>query len=219
MKFASTFIGFILLISSAQAGVSDRANLIQSSLFGGRMDINAAAKPGVAGLRNLKMALPGVLYRAGGPGGKVELKRSTLENLCKEGFSLAVYLYDENFSGTQTVNCTTKFGTQNTLRYENMDYLSESGKRKLMREVQNVIENSSKGPIVVHCWNGYHASGEIAANALVQFCRNWTPSSASTYWKANQNGSPGLKRLLKFQGFSEIGISSELERALCPSAP
>jgi hypothetical protein len=167
----------------------------------------------IAGVRNVKSVLSGVLYRGGGPGGMVPIGSSGLRALCEAGFGKAIYLYTEGFSGARTVSCTGPNGEPNAIRYETADYLSE--KRAILSDVRSRIMDATKGPVLVHCWNGYHASGEIAAVALIQFC-GYAAADAKSYWMRNQVGARMISRVSRFREMPDLRVSSALETAICP---
>jgi len=73
-----------------------------------------------------------------------------LTNLCKEGFSNAIYLYGKNFSTAQKLI----IAEQDTLHYIQNSAMHSTTQRELMRMVQARIENPSLGPLYLHCWNG-----------------------------------------------------------------
>jgi hypothetical protein len=94
-----------------------------------------------------------------------------LKGLCEAGFSLAVYGYTEGFHGTQQIRCTNSIsGEQNTLTYIAGGASRLAFEQDVMSQIQTVVGNPNAGPVFVHCWNGDHASGELASFALRQFC-------------------------------------------------
>jgi hypothetical protein len=148
-------------------------------------------------------------------GGRMALGDAGLQALCENGFDKALYLYPERYSGPRTVSCTGPDGKPNSLRYELANYFSNSDKRAILADIRARIQDSSRGPLVVHCWNGFHASGEIAAVALMQFC-GYGASKAEAYWMRNQKGAKLISRIAKFSEIPDLRITSELESAICP---
>lgn len=172
----------------------------------------------VEGVRNLKPVLTDAFYRGGGPGGRVDLSRSALESLCREGFTSAVYLYSTNFKGTQSVDCTMTNGRFNRIVYEYVPY--RDGRRQILEKAYQHVMNPGLGRMFVHCWNGRHAAGEIAAIALKQFC-GYSSSQAVDYWLAHA-GSDGRKysKIIKqeipnFQPYSDLQISRSVQSRVC----
>ncbi len=170
----------------------------------------------IVGVRNVKTVLPGVLYRAGGPGGQRDLTDAGLKALCEAGFAKAFYLYPQGFRGERTISCTGPDGKENSIRYVQEGYLTAAEKQKVLGDIYSRVSDPSAGPALVHCWNGYHASGEIAAVSLVQFC-NMPHATAAQYWMRNQNGAKMISRISKFSEFPELRLSSDLQTAVCPN--
>lgn len=175
---------------------------------------------GLKGVRNVKPVMDGVLYRGGSGGGKTPLSQSALMSLCEAGFSLAIYLYPDGFT-PKTVHCTTTDGKANSLDYVQHGFRPQNERKIVMGEIYDIIDKN-KGPAFVHCWNGSHASGEIAAIALMQFCGE-DGEQAGNYWAANIHdkgnlknyGSIYRKHIPAFKPFSEFQISSEIKSQIC----
>jgi hypothetical protein len=167
------------------------------------------------GVRNIKTVLPGVLYRGGGPGGKVPISESGLRKLCEAGFEKTYYLYPTGFNGPRTVNCTGPDGIPNRMEYVRSGFVENSDKLRILEEVRRRVLNPEAGPVFVHCWNGYHASGEIAAVAYVQFC-GFTVKEAQAYWMKNQTSAPMNTRIAKYVETVSLRITSDLQSVLCP---
>ena len=134
-------------------------------------------QPGVSfhGIRDYREVMPGVLYRGGANNGRNPLKQAQLDALCEAGIGTADYLYRTGFSGPSTIHCSKG----------SLEYLYESwegtGRAAVHQQIYNTIKNKGK-PVFVHCWNGIHATGAVAATALMQFC-NLSPQKAVQYWK------------------------------------
>lgn len=163
----------------------------------------------VEGLKDFRVVIPGVLYRGGNSGGGQQpLKAHGLKSLCDKGFSEAVYMYPNNFSERTATNaCGLKykvFGT--SIKDQKAIY-------NFLAQVKNVID-TGKGPLYVHCWNGWHASGEMAAYALMQFC-GLNGEQAQKYWFSNvPNGV--VTRIRNFKTFEDLKISSDQQSRICP---
>jgi hypothetical protein len=204
------------------------------------------------GLRNLRVVLHGVLYRGGANNfyhrtnprdNSNPLPQDGLENLCTESFGEAVYLYEKNFV-PQTLMCTSRTGNANSLRYSQVSVIgtpingnpnqlfddafesqvSGSGVGEILRRVHKCATAVGACPIYTHCWNGWHASGLVAAVALRQFC-DFTADEAVQYWidgtDSPQNSNyPALKASLReFIPIPEYKISHELQNKICPANP
>lgn len=184
------------------------------------------------GTRNFRVVLNGVLYRGGGnnhkhrtnPRNNVNpLQDDALENLCKEGFTTAVYTYKAGFDKAPTsVTCDSFRDSNNRLDYVHYDPLKGDGLYPIMKAVHRTIESPKRnGPVYVHCWNGWHASGLVAAVALRQFC-DIDAETAVAYWTRTQNSDPAkyagvLKRIRAFVPFQDLTISADDKRAICPA--
>lgn len=162
------------------------------------------------GLREMKPVLDGVLYRGGGPGGKVALNEGILTALCEAGFTDAGYLYPDNFRGRQTLNCAGRGGN---ITYDRYGFLGARGAETFLRKIHELIKNGGK--MFVHCWNGWHASGEVAAYALVQFC-DFTPQEAAQYWQENVGDGARISRIGKFTKIPGLDITGSEKARICP---
>jgi hypothetical protein len=209
----------LLLCTSAYAdggGAEARAHFFNSVLQAPSGDWwNTAIGRKIPGARNIKTVLPGVLYRGGGPGGKVPLSHAALVALCEAGFAKAYYLYATGFPGAKTVKCTGPDGKPNRLSYAQSGFITNPEKYIILRDAYERIQDENAGPIFVHCWNGYHASGEIAAVALMQYC-GYSVKQAQDYWMKNQYGAPMCTRIVKYAELPELRITSDLQSVLCP---
>lgn len=195
------------LISILTLLIAFTANAQQVSL-NDLMKNTEATHEKVAGLRNYRVVIPGVLYRGGNlSGGQLPLNETGLKSLADKGFSAAVYMYPYSWEKRPTAT--------HGVEYTNFgpDTRSRPHVKKFLEKVKDIIENK-KGPMYVHCWNGWHASGEMASYALIQFC-GMTPQQAQAYWFANvPNGK--ILRIQKFQLFDDLKISAEDASRICP---
>jgi hypothetical protein len=173
----------------------------------------------IAGTRHLMTVLPGVLYRGGGAHGQHPLTSGALQELCKAGFSLAVYAYTVGYSNPGVISCTDREGNPNQLRYIAGGANTPEFKVTFLKAVQDVISNPNAGPIFEHCWNGDHASGELAAVALRQFC-GWSGKEATDYW-LRHSGSirQPISRIGKFQPLGGLSIPGNEVGVLCAQQP
>lgn len=172
------------------------------------MTNSEATQEQVTGLKNYRVVIPGVLYRGGNSSsGPVPLNEIGLKSLKAKNFSAAVYMYphswDKKPRNSKGIDYTS-FGP---------DTRSRPHVKNFLTKVKDIIENK-RGPMYVHCWNGWHASGEMAAYALMQFC-GMTGQQAQQYWFANvPNGK--ILRIQKFQIFDDLKISAEDASRICP---
>ncbi len=167
--------------------------------------------------RELRTVIPGVLYRGGGPGGTKPLPQEALQSLCEAGFSVAVYGYTQGFTNGAPTTCTNKLtGAQNSLDYIAVEANEDSAKKTVMGRVYETLQDATKGPVFVHCWNGFHASGELAAIGLRQICPSiWDGDKASKYWLRNADGAPMISRIKKFTPYPQFDVPSDYQQALC----
>jgi hypothetical protein len=161
------------------------------------------------GLRNLRAVLPGVVYRSGGNNAYRDLYKEKprknknplppegLTNLCREGFSTAIYLYSTNYSpADSSTMCKVRpdiplAQPSNTLSY--LDKLPLTGGDPVIHDILKMVHAKLTGatdpqPMLVHCWNGFHASGITSALILRQFC-GVNGDDAVAYWNCNTDGN------------------------------
>ncbi|AFY00489.1 hypothetical protein [Bdellovibrio bacteriovorus] len=179
------------------------------------------------GTRNFRVVLHGVLYRGGANNKYFDPPRSNtnplpttgLNNLCKEDFSAAVYLYSENFAtAPKSVKCQNTSHQDQTLAYK--QYAAAGENEKILAMVYDRIKGKSNGPIYAHCWNGWHSSGLISGMVLKQFC-GWSNEKVDAYWMQNTDGNnQGFetirKRLRDFKPLVKFSITAEERSLICP---
>lgn len=183
------------------------------------------------GLRNVRPVLKGIVYRGGGNnyyhrsqkrGNENPLPEDGLQNLCEEGFSQSIYLYRRNFfTASSKKNCTDFNEEETTLDYLQKDYNSGEDIREIIEIVYKNIVQKYEGPIYIHCWNGWHASGYVSAVLLKQFC-GYTSEEAVEYWDLATDGvnkAPGYEEIREqirfFEPYPEYKISEEWQEKVC----
>ena len=183
------------------------------------------------GVRNFRAVLNGVVYRGGANNvynkyGKRDnrnpLPNVGLENLCKEGFSNAVYLYSTNFDkAPKSWSCDSFHAKNAKLTYAQTSPYNATGIKSMFTKIMTTIQNPKVGPTYLHCWNGWHASGLISALILRQFC-NYTGDQAVAYWDLNTDGSntdPAFKKIRQqirdFKAYPEFKIDAATQAAIC----
>ncbi len=186
------------------------------------------------GNRNLRAVLNGVYYRGGANNyyhrtnkrnNMNPMPNDGLQNLCEEGFGKAIYLYQENYStAPKSVSCKNYRSEDNQLKYDQSTILKYNLEdlRAIHAQILDHIRNPRLGPILAHCWNGWHASGYVAATALKQFC-GFTAEQAVKYWDLNTDGNNKesryeslRKRIRAFEPDSRFQISEEEQKKICP---
>lgn len=184
------------------------------------------------GTRNFRAVLFGVLYRGGANNyyhrtdardNRNPLPNDGLENLCQEGFSNAIYLYPNNYStAPSSVTCTNLHGGAGHLAYSQISTYNDKSIRAILDLVYGAMNGAASGPLYVHCWNGWHASGLISALSLKQFC-GWDGKKAVDYWEKNTDGSysspafTNLKKdILNFKPYKDLLIPQDWQNRICP---
>lgn len=177
------------------------------------------------GTRNFRCILKGVAYRGGGNNyyhktakrdNHNPLPPDGLQNLADEGFSAAVYLYSKNWdTAPESVKSEE---TGNTMHYYNNTLPNRKSEKELLALVYDIIKNPEKGPIYLHCWNGWHQSGYAAAICLMQFA-GYSNEEAVKYWRENADGGTKgydhiIKKIRNFKTFPEFEISDEERRLI-----
>lgn len=172
-------------------------------------------------IKDFQTTISGILYR-GGSRGQNPLSETQLKHLCEEGVGHAIYTYDTGFKKAPARTCTMKDGRPGKIEYSYFRFLDKKGIEDSMRAIHNSIVNPAVGSTFVHCWNGWHASGEIAAMALKQFC-DYSNAQATEYWKTNI-GDKGnlpkygrvLSRIENFHPIPSLKLSLKEQAAICP---
>jgi hypothetical protein len=172
-------------------------------------------------IKDFQTTISGILYR-GGSRGANPLSEAQLKHLCEEGVGHAIYTYDTGFQKAPARTCNMKDGRPGKIEYSYFRFLDKKGIEDSMQAIHNSIVNPAAGSTFVHCWNGWHASGEIAAMALKQFC-DYSDTQAKEYWKANI-GDKGnlpkygrvLTRIENFQPIPSLKLNLKQQAQICP---
>lgn len=184
------------------------------------------------GVRNFRAVLPGLVYRGGANNFyNKNLKRPNqnplpdagLANLCQEGFGKAVYLYSTNYNtAPPQLNCSSIRGGTSQIEYLQHSALRPAQAQQILNLVSEVIQGRTSGPIYLHCWNGWHASGLISALILRQFC-SFTPTQALSYWERNTDGNNGStynsirEQIRNFTSDPDLEVSPSVQAQICPN--
>ena len=187
------------------------------------------------GTRNMRPILHGVAYRGGANNyfHKTNKRKNSnplpddgIDNLCKEGFSHSIYLYRTNWESAPPADtCKCVNSSKNIMQYDQFDYFDDEHVYKMLEIVYKSAIDSTLGPVYLHCWNGWHASGFISAIILKQFC-GMSDLDAVTYWDLGTDGANGSprynkirERIRKFKPYSEFLLYDSLQNAICPPMP
>ncbi|MES2855350.1 MAG: hypothetical protein V4692_05785 [Bdellovibrionota bacterium] len=182
------------------------------------------------GVRNFRVVLHGIYYR-GGANNKFNrtqprdnmnpLPKEGLQNLCKQGFSDALYLYPENFETAKTsTSCRNLDDAKSKISYSHSPGLKTGDEPILLKRIYDHIKGVRRGPIYAHCWNGWHASGYVAAISLKQFC-GYSDSKAEDYWVRNTDGNQAgyekiRERIRAFKPISTMRTTKAERELICP---
>ena len=187
------------------------------------------------GTRNMRPILHGVAYRGGSNNyfhktakrkNQNPIPQDGMDNLCEEGFSKGVYLYRANFDNSKLgCNCDAVNNTTNEFTYHQYDYFDDKHVYEMLKLVYESAVNEHEGPVYLHCWNGWHASGFISAVILKQFC-GMSDLDAVNYWDLGTDGantSPRFQkvrdRIKNFKPYDEFLITDELGNRICAPMP
>jgi protein-tyrosine phosphatase len=198
-------------------------------LYTKKVDNQGKGYEALSELRNFRVVLYGVLYRSGANNvyntkhkrdNENPLSNQGLKDLCQQNFSKAFYLYKRNFDQAEKdLTCETKDQQTNHFEYQQLSALEPKNEKTFLTTIYRTIEKPGK-PVLVHCWNGWHASGLISTLALRQFCQ-FSDKEGVEYWIKNTDGnSKGYekikKRIRSFKPYKELKISDETRRKICP---
>lgn len=187
------------------------------------------------GTRNLRTILHGVAYRGGANNyfhktakrhNHNPLPDDGIRNLCNEGFSASIYLYRQNFDSAPSKDtCGCVNGGWNEHKYYQFDYNDQNHIYEMLKLVYESATNDSIGPVYLHCWNGWHASGLLSALSLRQFC-GFDKWEAINYWDLGTDGANNspryqvIREMIKnFEPYPDLMITDELGNRICPPMP
>jgi len=179
------------------------------------------------GTRNFRVILHGVAYRGGGNNyyhrtdkrnNKNPLPMDGLTNLLENDFSTSVYLYTVNFETSPPYLVDEKDG--DSLMYYQLGGNTDSELDSILMFTYNAIMNKEVGPVYLHCWNGWHQSGFVAAVLLKQFCEYDNVKSVHYWEDCADNWTRGYDRIRNaikdFEPKEKYKISNEVRDAICP---
>ena len=176
---------------------------------------NDIMRPGVTfhGIRDYRLVMQGVLYRGGANNGRNPLNQNELDALCEEGMGTAYYLYSTGFHGPSVIHCA-----KGNLSYKYQGWQGK-GRAAVHQAIYDTIKSKGK-PVFVHCWNGIHATGAVAATALVQFC-GISAKQAVDYWKVGIAPKVQYQSVIQdiqhFRSNPNLELTPEERAAYCPS--
>ena len=182
---------------------------------------------GLYGTRNFRAILHGVAYRGGGNNyyhrtnkrnNKNPLPIDGLTNLLKNDFSTSVYLYTVNFETSPSYLVDEKDG--DSLMYYQLGGNTAEELDSILMFTYKAIMNKEVGPVYLHCWNGWHQSGFVAAVLLKQFCEYDNIKSVHYWEDCADNWTKGYDRIRNairdFQPIEKYNIPKEISDVICP---
>ena len=122
-------------------------------------------------VRNLKEVISGAFARSGTTHQK-PFDDAALVGLCNQGYSLAVYVYAGGRNAEVTCGGGRKLTYLNITRWQDAN--------NILSRADSVLQNGDK--VLVHCWNGIHASKYVAAAALNRYC-GFSGEQAAAYFR------------------------------------
>jgi hypothetical protein len=184
------------------------------------------------GTRNFRYVLRNVVFRGGANNqmhrtsprdNRNPLPVDGLKNLCAEGFGTAVYLYSRNYSSAPSeVKCRRTGAGDGRLAYLRLSPVSRTELRRILETIHAaILKPDEVGPVYLHCWNGWHASGLASAVALRQFC-GLDADTAVQYWERNTDGhnkeDAGFREQIRdFAPYRDLDIPTARRRDVCPT--
>ena len=167
------------------------------------------------GIRDYREVMPGALYRGGANNGHAPLTTAQLDALCDAGMGTAIYLYATGFRGPATVHCARG----------SLEYIYEGweggGRAAVHRQIYDTIKQGGP-PVFIHCWNGIHATGAVAATALMQFC-GLSAGQAVAYWKVGIAPAVQypkvIQSIMAFHADPQLTLTPEERARYCPTLP
>jgi len=180
------------------------------------------------GVRNLRPVLKGVMYRSGANNlyspymnrdNSNPLPLQSLINIWEAGFTNIYYLYSTNFDKEYPADFREVLDKMD-IHYRFLGPKVDSSRYAILKDVYTTIQHPEHGPVLTHCWNGWHMSGLISACALMQFC-DFTNQKALAYWTAgtdkNDKGYETIKSIiLQYRPYPDLIISDEQKKRICP---
>ena len=104
----------------------------------------------------------------------------------------------------------------------NLDYSYEGwegrGRMIVHQHIYDTIKSKGK-PVFIHCWYGIHATGAVAATALMQFC-GISSKQAVEYWRvgvAPKLQYPSvIQSIMSFKPDPKLQLTPEEQTTYCP---
>jgi hypothetical protein len=134
-------------------------------------------------------------------------------------------LYATNYSSApHEIDCTSTIdGSKAHLSYKQYNPTSTAGQKAILDAAYKAIQHPETGPIYLHCWTGWHASGLASAIVLRQFC-GMDATTAVKYWDLNTDGAPVdssytaiRDRIRTFVPKAGYEISDAVKSEICPT--
>lgn len=177
-------------------------------------------------LPRLRVVLRGALYRSGSP------SEGAIEQLCRNRWQRVYSLYGDRTTmrgprnpamierGVDERRCAARDGGEHALAWQ--PALAAARNRTLplvFRDVITAVREPARGPVLIHCWNGLHSAGMIAAMALRQFC-GLSGEDGAAYWLATTSHATAypymVEHIRDFRPLPGFSLTPEERRRVCP---
>ena len=127
---------------------------------------------------------------------------------------------DESICSTAEKGTLPNGSKSNTLKYLQISGNSDKEKRQIFSLIVDIANGKIKGPIYLHCWNGWHQSGYISSVILRQFC-DITAEQAFDYWMKNTDGvNKGYEnvkaKVKEFKPLPGYSLPEDVKKEACP---
>jgi hypothetical protein len=122
--------------------------------------------------------------------------------------------YDEH-------RCTLPTGEVRTLPWIASPSSRQRNLPGLLRDVLESAARPDRGPILIHCWNGLHYAGMVAALVLRQLCGFSTEEAEAYWWATTRQGADYphvIRRIRRFHPLPGFALTDEQRQRLCPAA-
>jgi LysM repeat protein len=174
------------------------------------------------GCRNVRVVLKNLVYRGGNnnPLSVMNpLTLGTISDLNNLGFNDIRYLYSKNFTKYYPIERLDSLKNSG-INYTCMSRLDSTNVFNFFTTVHQKVNANSDSMIYLHCWNGWHQSGWIAALTLIQFC-DLDNQTAISYWASNTDknyvGYDRVKKGIKeFKPFPNLFFTEQQKKDYCP---
>ena len=154
--------------------------------------IAVIASSASATIKDRQTLLGGTVIRAG-VAHTTELSDGELDSLCNEGVTKAYYLYPG-------ANARTRSCGKGSISYRSITWTDTT---PILQSINSALGNGTK--VFIHCHNGAHATGYVAAIAMRQFCGFDGDQAMKYFDKTNKYGQPPAYTKIRNNLHSSLG--------------